>query len=342
VSAGDVRYSYGPVPSRRLGKSLGINNIPAKVCTYSCIYCQIGRTVRMEVERRPFFEPQDIFKDVRERTVKAGEKGERIDYLTFVPDGEPTLDARLGEEIVLLKSLGIPVAVITNSSLLWSPGVRNELCNADWVSVKIDAVRESIWRTVNRPQRALKFSDILDGLLAFAGAFHGKLVTETMLVRGVNDSDGCVTETAGFIQRLHPHTAYLSIPTRPPAKKSARAPDEKTLNRAYHIVAEKTPRVEYLIGYEGNAFASTGDIARDILDICAVHPMREEAMREILGRSRSSWEIVEQLIAGGDLAESAYRGHRFYLRRFGKDSKAAPRSRRSGMQGDTKTRIRED
>jgi len=99
---------FGPVPSRRLGRSLGINNIPPKICSYSCVYCQLGRTLRMEIERRAFYEPEELIRAVRERVEELREGGERIDYLTFVPDGEPTLDSNLGEEIAALKDLGIP------------------------------------------------------------------------------------------------------------------------------------------------------------------------------------------------------------------------------------------
>jgi len=207
VSISSAHYSYGPVPSRRLGKSLGINNIPAKACTYACIYCQVGKTTQMQLERRTFYEPENIFRDVQERVAKAKEASARVDYLTLVPDGEPTLDLNLGKEIQLLKILEIPVGVITNSSLLWRDDVREELGKADWVSLKLDTLREGIWRELNRPHPALRLSSILDGMLSFAGSFVGKLVTETMLVRGLNDSDDCVREVAGFVQRLAPFRA---------------------------------------------------------------------------------------------------------------------------------------
>ena len=110
--------AFGPVPSRRLGRSLGINNIPAKVCSYSCIYCQLGRTIKISVERRAFYNPEKVFENVRRKVEEAKIRGEKIDYLTFVPDGEPTLDLNLGVEMELLKGMGIPIAVLTNSSLL--------------------------------------------------------------------------------------------------------------------------------------------------------------------------------------------------------------------------------
>ena len=316
------RYSFGPVPSRRLGKSLGINNIPAKICTYSCVYCQVGQTTEMQNDRRLFYPPEDIFRDVQCRLAKAREASERVDYLTFVPDGEPTLDVNLGKAIMLLKSLDVPVGVITNSSLLWREDVREELGKADWVSLKIDAVQEAIWRQINRPHKAIKLSRILDGMLAFAKAFAGKLATETMLIRGLNDNNDCMKDVAGILQALQPSQAYLSIPTRPPAQRQVCCPDEATLNRIYQLLADKTKQVEYLIGYEGDAFAFTGDIEKDILNITAVHPMREEAVRTMLSLAGSSWDVVDRLVAQGDLAGTKYDGHVYYLRRFTEGHKA--------------------
>lgn len=314
-------YSFGPVPSRRLGKSLGINNIPAKVCTYSCVYCQVGRTTRLENERRLFYQPDAILQDVKSKVAAAKKASERIDYLAFVPDGEPTLDERLGREIALLKELGIPVAVITNSSLIWREDVQEDLAGADWVSLKIDAVAESRWRRMNRPHKAIPLSRILEGMFAFSRVFTGTLVTETMLVRGGNDGEGCIKEVADFLRTLRPRVAYLSVPTRPPAMSWAAAPDEEALHRACQLVAEKVQRVEYLIGYEGNAFASTGDAEKDLLSITAVHPMRKEAVDALLSRTGASREIVERLVACGDIKEIEYNGHRFYLRSFAERSK---------------------
>lgn len=316
MAAAGIQYSYGPVPSRRLGRSLGINNIPAKVCSYSCVYCQVGRTTQLEIDRRLFYDPEEIFRDVRLRTAKAERAGERIDYLTFVPDGEPTLDANLRKAIALLKPLDIPIGVITNSSLIWREDVRTELETADWVSLKIDAVTESIWRRVNRPHPALRLAPILDGVLKFGETFTGKLVTETLLVDALNDGEGCARATAAFLAELQPAVAYLAIPTRPPAEKRAHRPDETALNRIYQIFAQKALQVEYLIGYEGDAFAYSGDIEKDLLSITAVHPMRKEAVEALLSRAGVTWDAVERLVAQGDLRETNYDGHCFYLRRF--------------------------
>ena len=308
--------AFGPVPSRRLGRSLGINNIPPKVCTYSCVYCQLGRTVKMQVERRAFYQPEEILRDVEEKVRNAREVGESIDYLTFVPDGEPTLDVGLGQEIELLKPLGINIAVITNASLIWREDVKEDLRRADWVSLKVDSVSEDVWRRINRPHRALQLASILEGMLEFAKAYEGELATETMLVEGVNDGDEHVREVVDFLAELRPARAYLSIPTRPPAEKWAQPPNEKVVNRAYQILGDRVDHVEYLIGYEGNAFAFTGNAEEDLLSITAVHPMREEAMKEFLARARADWSIVRKLLEQGQLVETEYEGNKFYMRRL--------------------------
>jgi len=323
VTAPGACLSYGPVPSRRLGKSLGINNIPPKVCTYSCAYCQAGRTTRLEHDRRPFYDPDRIARDVQTRLAKAREASTRVDYLAFVPDGEPTLDSNLGKEIARVNGWEVPVAVITNGSLLWREDVRNDLSKAAWVSVKVDAVRDTTWRQVNRPHGAARLSAILDGILAFAERFTGTLVTETMLVRGLNDGDASMRAVADFLDRVQPARAYLSIPTRPPAETTVRGPDAATLNRAYQVLAERITRVEYLIGYEGDDFASTGDIEKDILGITAVHPMREDAVRALLARTGSSWEVVDRLCARGDLARAKHEGYVFLVRNFAGAPEAA-------------------
>lgn len=241
--------TFGPVPSRRLGRSLGINNIPAKFCTYSCVYCQVGVTTGKEVERREFYRPEEILRDVREKVEKATGVGEYIDYLTFVPDGEPTLDVNLGREIGMLRPLSIKIAVITNGSLIWRNDVREELMKADWVSLKVDSIREEVWRRINRPHQTLKLSSILDGMLEFARTYKGELVTETMLIKGVNDGEELMDETAGFLAKLKPALAYISIPTRPPAEKWVHPPEEVFINKAHHIFSQRIGAVEYLIGY---------------------------------------------------------------------------------------------
>lgn len=306
--------AFGPIPSRRLGRSLGINNIPPKVCTYSCVYCQLGRTLDMQIEPRIFYEPREIVKDVKEKLGKAKTAGEAIDYLTFVPDGEPTLDIRLGDEIKGVSRFGIKTAVISNASLLWRPEVRERLMAADWVSVKVDSVDPSTWRRTNRAHRSLDLEKILDGVRLFAESFSGRLATETMLVNGINDSESDAARVADFLTTLKPSTAYVSIPTRPPAEEWAGPPSEDIINRFYQVLSSCLPSVEYLIGYEGNAFAFTGDVEDDLLSITAVHPMREEAVESLLGRAGADWSAVNKLVQDKKLTVSMYNSNKYFIR----------------------------
>ena len=307
--------AFGPVPSRRLGRSLGINNIPPKVCTYSCVYCQVGRTHTLQLERGPFYEPEDIIKSVGKQVKKAIKKGEPIDYLTFVSDGEPTLDVNLGYEIDLLKSLGIKIGVITNASLIFREDVRADLMKADWVSLKFDSISKTSWRKINRPHRELELGLILEGMLDFSKIFRGELVTETMLIQGIGLDADILKEMADFLDRLNPAKAYLAIPTRPPAESWVRPPEPKDINVAFQVFHEKLDQVEYLIGYEGNAFAFTGNVEEDLLSITSVHPMRESAVREFLKKAGADGSVVHQLIAQGKLVEADYEGQKFYLRK---------------------------
>jgi wyosine [tRNA(Phe)-imidazoG37] synthetase (radical SAM superfamily) len=308
--------AFGPVPSRRLGQSLGINNIPPKSCTYSCVYCQVGRTQDMTTKRKEFYRMDKILRAVEEKISKAGENGEAIDYLTFVPDGEPTLDIHLGREIEMLRTFGIKIAVITNASLAGEESVMDDLCRADWVSVKIEAVSEGIWRKVNRPHRSLNLDNILKGIPKFSNIFRGTLATETMLVHGVNDSEDEIKKIADFISRLKSPKSYVSIPTRPPAEKEVKPPGGNSINRAYQLFIEQGIDTEYLIGYEGNAFAFTGDVKRDLLSIMSVHPMKEEAVGKFLNKAGAGWDTVESLIKKGDLLKVCYRHQNFYVRKI--------------------------
>ena len=308
--------TYGPVPSRRLGRSLGVNNIPPKTCSYSCVYCQVGKTMKMRVERKHFYEPEVIANSVNNKLKQAREKGEPIDYLAFVPDGEPTLDTNLGQEIGLLRGFDIKIAVITNASLMWREDVRQDLQMADWVSLKIDAVTTDTWRQIDRPHKLLNLDKILDGILEFRRIFKGELVTESMLIGDINDTRRELERIAEFIAELNPDRSYLGIPTRPPAKKNINAASEKNINLAYQIFAGRLSNVEYLIGYEGNAFAFTGDIENDLLGITSVHPMREEAVIEFVKKADANWDVVKELIKNGKLIETEYKGRKYYLRKL--------------------------
>lgn len=307
---------FGPVPSRRLGNSLGINNIPPKICSYGCIYCQLGRTKTMQIHRENFYDFEEIVKQVHEVIDKIEKKNEMIDYLTFVADGEPTLDLNLGQIIKELKVYGIKVAVISNASLIDRNDVREDLAEADWVSLKCDALNSNTWHEINRPYGKLDQEKILDGMIEFSRMFSGTFATETMLVKGVNDNQEEFKKVAGFLQELKPDISYIAIPTRPPAEENLLPPDVKTVNLAYQIFMEMGIKTEYLIGYEGNQFSSTGDIKKDLLSITAVHPLRRDAIEELLKQCDGGWNDVVELINEKKIIEIKFEDEKFYLRAF--------------------------
>ena len=306
---------FGPVPSRRLGRSLGINNIPPKHCSYSCIYCQIGRTPKCEVERRKFYEVNEIVKEV-ENVVKSCSK---IDYITFVPDGEPTLDINLGLEISEVKKFGMKVAVLTNGSLLHLEEVREDLKKADLVSVKIDSWDERSFKLVNRPHKSLSFKKVLNGIYEFSGEYRGDLITETMLIKGVNDCN--FDEISNIIQELSPKKAYIAIPIRPPAENWVKPASEGKVLEAFEVFKDKLGegRVELLIGYEGADFElGKKSIEDELLSIASVHPMRMDYVEELIRkRGRDPTLVVNNLLSKGRIEIIDYMGNRFLVKKFG-------------------------
>jgi wyosine [tRNA(Phe)-imidazoG37] synthetase (radical SAM superfamily) len=314
----EARPVFGPVPSRRLGRSLGINNIPSKTCSYSCVYCQVGKTSKLTTERQHFYKVNAIFREIKNKMHESTIREERIGYVTFVPDGEPTLDLSLGKEISLLKKFKIPIAILTNASLVWCDDLKPDLLQADYVSLKVDAVSEDLWRRINRPHRSLKLAKILEGIVEFAEVFEGALVCETMLVGGIYYGNE-FEKIAGFLKGLKRlDKAYIATPTRPPTEKWVKPAKEETINSAFQVFSKKlgVNRVEYLIGYEGNAFASTGKVVEDLLNITAVHPMREEAIRKLLEKANVEWQVIEKLLFENKLIKIEYEGNTYYMRKL--------------------------
>lgn len=313
-----MELTFGPIPSRRLGRSLGINNIPPKICSYACVYCQLGNTLKMQNQREVFYKPEEIFTVVQKRIEQLSARSEEINYLTFVPDGEPTLDLNLGKTIRLLKPLGVRIAVITNSSLIYDKNVRNDLMDADWISIKIDAAKEKTWHKVDRPYGTMNYSEIINGMETFSKNFKGILTTETILIKNLNDNADEMKEVAKLIKKLNPKVAYISVPTRPPAEEYAVPPESKFINEAYQIFNSQIKNVELIIGYEGNAFASTGNFEEDLLSITAVHPMRKEAVDKLMKKDNDEWATVDKLISEEKIKTTRFLGNTFYFRNLKK------------------------
>jgi wyosine [tRNA(Phe)-imidazoG37] synthetase (radical SAM superfamily) len=265
------------------------------------------------VSREDFYEPDKIFEEVQKHLKKLAEKP---DYLTFVANGEPTLDKNLGRSIQKLKELDIPVAVITNASLLGDPQVQDDLCLADWVSVKVDANDETVWHKINRPFHSLGFKYHKDGILQFASKYNGKLVTETMLVKGINDHPEILRKNASLIREINPSVAYISVPTRPPALSSVEKPDEEAITEAYQIYTEAGLTVELLLGFEGVNTGYTGNAIEDIVNICTVHPIREDTMQELLKKDHADPVTLDILLNGNYIKKVRYNENSFYVRQF--------------------------
>jgi len=244
---------------------------------------------------------------------------ENIDYITFVPNGEPTLDINLGREIVgIRREVNVPIAVLTNASLFFLEDVRNDLYEADSVSVKLDAYSEEVFRKINRPHPKLKLSEVLNGILSFSKNFKGKLVTETMVVKGVNDSLSEMEKVAKFVSKLKPHRAYIAIPTRPPAEKWVEQPSEQKLFEIYRVFEKHfAGKTEFLIGYEGETFGiDRENPIESILAITSVHPMRIDYVEKLLEKvGLDSKETLSKLIDEGKIVILEYGNYKFIMRK---------------------------
>ena len=309
-------HTFGPVPSRRLGRSLGINNIPPKRCTYACVYCQLGKGGKLRFEREPYYRPEALYAETGNRLEKLAKQHNAVDYLTIVPDGEPTLDSGLGSTIALLKKLGYPVAVITNASLLWRPDVREDLLHANLVSIKADVTEQSVWRILNRPHGKIRLDRVLEGIIRFANNFDGDLITETMLIKGINDKKGDLEWTAQFLSFLKPKESWIAIPTRPTADSDIKVPSERKLNQAYQIFSSSLASVKFLTGDEGDAFEGLSDGEQELLNIVSVHPMRLEAARKYLARFGDADAMLESMLRQQKIVKIPYRESSFLLRKL--------------------------
>jgi wyosine [tRNA(Phe)-imidazoG37] synthetase (radical SAM superfamily) len=226
-------FVFGPVPSRRLGFSLGVDIIPRKYCSFDCIYCQVGKTTHKEVERRSFSEPGLIVKQV----VKRVEEGRRIDFISLSGSGEPTLSADIGEIIDELKrKTSIPLAVITNGSLLFREDVRRDIAAADVVLPSLDATGDVIFERINRPHPSLSFTQLVEGLKAFRRGYKGKIWLEIMLIKDINNSVEQLEMFRQLLRDISADKVQLNTVARPPLEESARGLDGEELLSLAHIL----------------------------------------------------------------------------------------------------------
>ena len=219
-------YIYGPVPSWRLGRSLGVDIIPFKTCSFNCIYCETGRTTNLTIERKEYVSKAPVIEELKAFLSKR----KNIDYITFSGSGEPTLNSKIGEMISEVKKLtDIPVAIVTNSSLLNRKEVRRELREADVVLPSLDVVSQSLFESLNRPHPSLKIKEIIEGLIEFRKEFKNEIWLEILLVRGINDSPEEIRKLAKVIKKIRPDKVQLNTVLRPPAEEEVFALSQKEL-----------------------------------------------------------------------------------------------------------------
>jgi wyosine [tRNA(Phe)-imidazoG37] synthetase (radical SAM superfamily) len=292
-----MRYVFGPVPSRRLGQSLGVDPIVFKTCNWNCVYCQLGRSTPMSRERKEYVPADDVVAEVRQALAAHG-PGE-VDWVTFGGSGEPTLHARLGAMIRAVKEMtDIPVAVLTNGSLLYLPEVQVELMPADAVLPTLDAGSEAVYQQVNRPRPELIFERLVGGLQAFRRVYGGKLWVEVMLVKGLNDGEEALRDLAGALARIRPDEVHVNRPVRPPAEAWVSAPDEEALTRAAAILGQGAQVVRGAGGVLD--LSGHGNLQEAVIEILARHPMSVDELTEALGR----WTPGEVDAALARLAET--------------------------------------
>jgi wyosine [tRNA(Phe)-imidazoG37] synthetase (radical SAM superfamily) len=297
VSPGATRYVFGPVPSRRLGRSLGVDLVPFKTCTYDCVYCQLGHTTFKTAQRRAWVPVHKVLAEVRAAL------GSEPEWITLAGSGEPTLHCGLGAVVKGIKQLtSTPVAVLTNGSLFWQPQVRDDLAAADLVMPSLDAPDAALFRRVNRPHHAIGFGRMVDGLGRFRRKFRGLYWLEVFLLDGVTSSDA---------DGIAPDLVQLNTVGRPPAERTAAGVPAQTLERLAGLFSRP---VEVIAPLSASPPAQeprrVGD--EEILELVARRPSTVEQIATGLGiGALDALHRVEALVAAGVLERKRHEGSVF-------------------------------
>ena len=303
--------AFGPVPSRRLGQSLGVNTVPGKTCTYSCIYCQLGRTDRLSVERKEFYSTQSVVSEINERlrSLKA-----KPDFVTFLGVGEPTLALNLGDILAgISESPSCKKALLTNGALLWMPEVREAAADFDVVLPTVSAGSESLFRRIHRPHPRLTCEKVLDGIRKFSQEFTGEIWVEVMLVGGVNDDRSSLEGIRKALEGIAAHKVHLTAPTRPPSEKWVRCPTKEAVEQALAIIPGSSAMIEAETGDFGFVKETVVD---DLLAMATVHPMREEQALGMLVDAGYSKDkaigILDELVESSAISKTNHLGEVYY------------------------------
>ncbi len=301
-----MSHVFGPVPSRRLGRSLGVDIVPLKTCTYDCIYCQLGRTTNKTLQRKEWVPLDDVLAEL------GGKLATRPDYITLTGSGEPTLFSRIGELIDGIKAItDIPVAVLTNGSLLWRQDVRTGLMNADLVIPSLDVGDEAMFQAVNRPHKDIPFKKMLDGLVTLRKEFAGLYWLEILLLGGYTAIEAEVANLACCVKLIQPDCVQLNTVTRPPSESfAAGVPQE----RMAELAAMFDPPAEVIADF-GKAGGQVGFAAgrEDILNMLRRRPCTVGDICDGLGMHHDEAEKhIQQLSSRGLLRQFQYGGSVYY------------------------------
>lgn len=309
------KYTFGPVPSRRLGRSLGVDVVPFKTCTFNCIYCQLGETTRWTLDRGEYAPLEEVVDEIRRRL----EEGAAPDYITISGSGEPTLYSRLGDLIAAIKAMTtIPVAVITNGSLLWMPEVQDDLLPADLVIPSLDAATAGSFNYVNRPHPELTLDKILEGLLAFRQRFTKQLWLEVFLLDGITALDDEIEQLVALTRRIRPDRIQLNTVVRPPAKRFACPVPRDEMERFARLFGDNA---EVIAGAETLHTKHSPPIAgRDVLNLLRRRPCSLADITTGLGiHPLEASHHVQALLEDGAIMAQEQNGATFYLVKDGRE-----------------------
>jgi wyosine [tRNA(Phe)-imidazoG37] synthetase (radical SAM superfamily) len=318
-------FVYGPIPSRRLGRSLGVSPIPHKTCSFSCVYCQLGRSCRLQTKRERFFLKEEILGEIVAQTSNS-----RPDYITFTGDGEPSLCLDLGWLIRESKrQTNLPVAVMTNGSLLFRKDVRQDLEPTDIVMPSLDAGCGRTMKEINRAHQSIDFSTVLQGMKKFRNEYRGQVWLEIMLVKGLNDSEGELWNIRRAAEEIRPDRIFVMTPVRPPAELWVEPPTAESLIAARTILGE----VEIIDNAERGIFESNGfsNAKEALLQICSRHPLARDQASDIENAFPRHGPVIEKMLDESKLVEVEYRGIKYLL--VGQTVRGAQLSGRDPSQG---------
>jgi len=302
------QHLYGPVPSRRLGRSLGIDLVSHKICTYDCIYCQIGKTTEKTLVRKEYVPVKEIVEEVK-GFLK--EESSPIDHLSLSGSGEPTLHSQIRSVIEGIKAItSIPVAVITNGSLLYEEKVRQDLLRADLVLPSLDAVSSEVFMKINRPLPGFSVEKIIEGLVEFRKVYKGQIWLEILFCKGVNDGREELLSMRKTIDRIQPDRIHLNTVVRPPFEKWAVPLNQKEMEEMRAFFGENASIISEFDRHP--PAVAERDIKEEILKILKRRPLSLTDLSKGMGIPQDKLEgYLNPLIQEGKI-QSRFFGDSIY------------------------------